>query len=402
MDFERISNGIALSLDSRGIVRGVLYDAVGLTDEETVGHSLVSLLDRQSTGKGLSFLMALREEGAAFDWELGLPLGERVEILHFAGIVTENETVVIGAPDRQEVLTFYDDLVRVNNEQMNVLRLAMKETAEMAAQREQRDGQVYEELTRLNNELMNLQRELARKNAQLERLNELKNQFLGMAAHDLRNPLAAIMTYSEFIIEDLADGAAGLNQEFIEIIHGSSMFMLGMINDLLDITSIESGRLDLHLELVDLADLIERNVTLNGVLAQRKQIELVFEATDPLPQLLVDRAKIEQVLNNLISNAIKYSYADTQVHIRLGREGGVAQVSVADQGQGIPASELGKLFQYFGRTSVQSTGGERSTGLGLAIARKIVEGHEGRIWVESEPGRGSTFFFTLPLDDDAA
>ena len=270
----------------------------------------------------------------------------------------------------------------------------------MAMQLERRDGQVYEELTRLNNELINLQRELARKNAELARLNELKNQFLGMAAHDLRNPLAAIMTYSEFIIEDLADGASSLNQEFIEIIHGSSMFMLGMINDLLDITTIESGRLDLSLECVDLAELIERNVTLNGVLAQRKQIELAFEAVDPLPELLLDRAKIEQVLNNLISNAIKYSHTDTHVHIRLAREGTAAQISVADQGQGIPASELGKLFQYFGRTSVQSTGGERSTGLGLAIARKIVEGHGGRIWVESEPGHGSTFYFTLPLDAD--
>jgi len=400
MDYERMSHGVALSLDPLGTVLTVLHDAVGLTGEETVGRSLVSLLDRPSTGKGLSFLMALRDEGAAFGWELGVRLGDRVEILHFAGIATEADTIVIGAPDRQEVLTFYDDLVRINNEQMNVLRSAMKETSEMAMQLERRDGQVYEELTRLNNELINLQRELARKNAELARLNELKNQFLGMAAHDLRNPLAAIMTYSEFIIEDLADGASSLNQEFIEIIHGSSMFMLGMINDLLDITTIESGRLDLSLECVDLAELIERNVTLNGVLAQRKQIELAFEAVDPLPELLLDRAKIEQVLNNLISNAIKYSHTDTHVHIRLAREGTAAQISVADQGQGIPASELGKLFQYFGRTSVQSTGGERSTGLGLAIARKIVEGHGGRIWVESEPGHGSTFYFTLPLDAD--
>lgn len=250
-----------------------------------------------------------------------------------------------------------------------------------------------------NQELSNLSRELQKTNAELVRSNDLKNQFLGMAAHDLRNPIGVILSYSEFLGEETADVLSEEHLQFLQTIRRSSEFMLRLLNDLLDLARIESGRLDLEREPVDLAALIRENVLLNQVLADKKGIRIAFHAEDDLPPVPVDRQKIEQVLNNLLSNAMKFSPAGTAVFVSLSRTGGDAVVSIRDEGQGIPEADRQKLFQPFARMSVKSTGGEKSTGLGLAIVRKIVEGHAGRIRVESEPGRGTAVSFSLPLTD---
>ena len=135
---------------------------------------------------------------------------------------------------------------------------------------------------------------------------------------------------------------------------------------------------------------------MNRMLAEKKSIRLDFAAECGLPLFRFDRGKVEQVLNNLISNALNYSPPGTAVTVRAFRLDDSVVVSVCDHGPGIPAEELDKLFKPFSRTSVRSTAGEKSTGLGLAISRKIVDGHGGRIWAESEVGRGSTFSFSLP------
>jgi signal transduction histidine kinase len=141
---------------------------------------------------------------------------------------------------------------------------------------------------------------------------------------------------------------------------------------------------------------------LNRVLAEKKQIRLSFQAAGDLPTLLLDPAKIEQVLNNLVSNAVKFSYPGSSVAIRVYRNKDRALISVKDQGQGVPADEVDKLFKWFGKTSTKGTEGESSAGLGLAIAQRIVLGHQGTIWVESEAGKGSTFYVSLPTQPDWA
>jgi PAS domain S-box-containing protein len=242
--------------------------------------------------------------------------------------------------------------------------------------------------------------EIAQKNAELAKLNELKNQFLGMAAHDLRNPLTVVNMASSFLLDDSSLLlSAEQRHDFIRRINGNGEFMLKLINDLLDVAKIESGRLDLELATGDLCNLIEENLTMNRMLAEKKGIRLDFAPECGLPPLRFDRGKVEQVLNNLISNALNYSAPGTTVTVRASRMDGSVVVSVQDQGPGIPAEELDHLFKPFSRTSVQSTAGEKSTGLGLAISRKIVDGHGGRIWAESGVGRGSTFSFSLPGSD---
>jgi signal transduction histidine kinase len=251
--------------------------------------------------------------------------------------------------------------------------------------------------------LATAQRELAKKNAELARLNEQKNQFLGIAAHDLRNPLEVILTYSGFVLEDAAAALAPEQVEMIHTIQSSSRFMLELVENLLDISRIEAGRLDLDLARVDLVALVERNVALNRVLSERRGIELCLEVLGELPRMVLDATKIEQVLNNLLGNACKFSPPQSTVTVRLGRreENGRPQalLSVCDQGPGIAADQLERLFRPFERTRVPGAAQEKGAGLGLAIVKRIVEGHGGSIWVESTPGQGAAFFLALPLGE---
>ncbi len=253
----------------------------------------------------------------------------------------------------------------------------------------------YDELTRLNNELVNTQREIFKKNAELERLNEEKNKLMGMAAHDLRNPLSIMTTASQFLIEmtRLDEQQA----EFVTLINDSSKFMLQLVNDLLDISKIDSGKVELKTCRLNLKELIADSVKMNQMIAARKKIELSFNIDSSEIIVDIDIHKIRQVIDNLISNAVKFSFASSGVEIFAGVKDAGALVYVKDEGQGISGEELHKLFKPFSRTSAKSTAGEMNTGLGLAICKKIVESHRGKIWVESEQGKGSIFYFTLPL-----
>jgi len=263
----------------------------------------------------------------------------------------------------------------------------------------------YQEITRirremlqLTNETSNLARELAKKNAELNQLNETKSHFIGMAAHDLRNPIGIIRSYSEFLLDNANQKQEAENVDFLSEILTTCDFMLHLLNDLLDITKIEAGKIRLKLQPIDLVDLIAHNLVLNRRLAEKKGIHLVFTHPEPIPSVPADPVRIEQVLNNLVSNAIKFSQGGTTVTITVFRSDTFVTVSIRDQGPGIPEDERSRLFQPFYRASIQPTGGESSTGLGLAIARKLVQEHLGQMHVESEMGQGSTFYFSLPLD----
>jgi CheY-like chemotaxis protein len=180
--------------------------------------------------------------------------------------------------------------------------------------------------------------------------------------------------------------------------HTSSRFMLQLVNQFLDVAKIESGRLDLYLEPTDLHSLFRDAVDLNRVLAERKAVALEY-AFDSIPETMADRGKLVQVLNNLVSNAVKYAPAESTVQVGLRRHGDGAVLSVADQGQGIAAEDVERIFRVFTRLD-DGDGGqdpEHSVGLGLAIVKRIVQGHGGRLWLESEPGRGTTFFALIPL-----
>jgi signal transduction histidine kinase len=391
--------GIALICNTHGQIVRVLRDQLHLFDSSSPGASFLDMLDRASQEKGQRFLETVRTGQAAFEWELNLPINGIIETLFFAGgMIDEDEMVLIGARSRTDIDLFYDELMQINNDQATALRQALKHRAlQERSTGGQEEHNLYNELSRLNNELATTQRELAKKNAELQSLNEAKNQLLGMAAHDLRNPLSVIILYSEVLESDVGKVMGLEHQEFIRTIRSSSEQMLRIINDLLDVSKIQAGKLDLKPVPSNLVEIVERNIVLNRMLAERSGVELRFSTRGEIPTMLIDSQRIDQVLNNLVSNAIKFSQSGTTTEVTVSRQNGHVVIAIRDQGPGIPESEREKLFHPYERTSVRSARGEWSSGLGLAIAKRIVDAHGGQIRVESMPGAGSTFFVELPV-----
>lgn len=231
---------------------------------------------------------------------------------------------------------------------------------------------------------------------QLLDLNDLKNKFLGIAAHDLRNPIGVVKSYLALFLGGFLGQVSEAHKKIMETMNRTCEAMLALIDDLLDVSAIESGKLELQLKEVDLGQYLHECHASNKLLAEAKSIELKLDLAPALPKVVMDPSRINQVVNNLITNATKFSLPQTAITLRARAVGEEVEVSVADQGQGIPPEELPKMFTAFGRTSVRPTAGEKSTGLGLAIVKRMVEAHGGRIWVESKVGEGSIFTFTLP------
>lgn len=231
---------------------------------------------------------------------------------------------------------------------------------------------------------------------QVVQFNDLKNKFLGMAAHDLRNPIAVIKGYSDLLSGGEMGNLAPAQKKSIGIIAETCERMLALINDLLDVSAIEAGHLTMECKEVDVTAYLKKYVQDAVFLVKAKSIEFISEIPENLPRIFMDPNRIDQVINNLVTNAVKFSKSGSRIVLRARHLQDAVAISVIDQGQGIPPSEISKMFRYFGRTNVLPTAGEKSTGLGLAIVKRMVEAHGGKIEVESQPGKGSTFTFTLP------
>jgi len=254
------------------------------------------------------------------------------------------------------------------------------------------------EVLSLNQDLNNLMRELHKKNAQLKQLNEEKNRFLGMAAHDLRKPIGLVITYSEFLIEEAEALLEPEHIGFLNTINASCTFMKRLVDDFLDVSTIEAGRFDLDLQSVAIDDVLRQSLALNSLQAAKKGIDLQVRCEKSLPRIVMDAPKIEQAITNLVSNAIEYTSPNSQVVVAFSCDQGFVTFSVKDQGAGIPVEEQEKLFKPFGKTNVKKTGGEKSTGLGMLITRKIIEAHKGEVWLDSSLGTGTTVSFKVPIN----
>jgi len=388
----------SLFCDTEGRVNQILQDDEHIISLSIVGKMLFTIVVPGDLDKILNFFLELKMKGTAIGWEINIATPAGAETFSFFGGIFDGHIGIAAATTKNGAEQMYSELSRVNNEQTNIIRALSKENEKLHAQPIEPLIDYYEELSRLNNDLVNMQRELSKKNRELDELNKLKNQFLGIAAHDLRNPLGVIMGYSEFLLEEVKENLSEDHIEMLQSILTSSEFMLRLLNDLLDISAIESGNLNLNLVRADLVQVVRKNVELNNVIAHKKNIRIYLNETDSMPEILFDMGKIEQILNNLISNAVKFSPPGANVNVNISKSDSGLTVAVADHGPGIPEAEREKLFKPFQKTSVKSTGGETSTGLGLSIVRKLILGHNGKIWVESKVGEGSTFYFSLPIN----
>lgn len=234
--------------------------------------------------------------------------------------------------------------------------------------------------------------ELEASNAELVRLNQEKNEFLGIAAHDLKNPLTVVI------------GTAGLlglsrDPERTKLMAGKIVAagerMLHLIKNLLDANAIEQGRFTSNLQRSDLQAVVREVIENNAPTAARKEIRLQLESNDAC-WAMTDRNATTQILDNLISNAVKYSPLNTTVHIRTGLQGGTAEVSVRDEGPGLSEADQKKLFGKFTRLTARPTAGESSNGLGLSIVKRLAEAMHGTVRCESRLGDGATFILNLP------
>jgi len=245
----------------------------------------------------------------------------------------------------------------------------------------------------LQNQVQIRTKKIEQQVAELEELNDLKNKFLGMAAHDLRNPLTSVMGFTDLILgmDDLEEKE---KREYLMTINLASKQMLNLINDLLDVSAIESGKFDIVLRSGNLKEVIENRIKLVSLSAKSKRIKIATELED-VNEVEFDKSRISQVLDNLLSNAIKFSEPETTIHVSLARSVDKVSFHVRDQGPGIAPWEVARLFSEFEKLSNRPTAGEKSTGLGMAIVKKIVDGHKGQISVQSEVGKGTEFTVSL-------
>ncbi len=239
--------------------------------------------------------------------------------------------------------------------------------------------------------------ELENQRKHLEELNYFKNEFLGIAAHDLRNPINVVKSASQLLLEHPDSITIQGKSELLSMIQNSSKFMGNLVNDLLDISKIESGNLHLDLRRRNYKEFVEECLIYNRLISKEKSIDIEMEYDGEILTLEFDSNKMQQVINNLIGNAIKFSPEGSKILVKIKQEPHKVITRVIDKGPGIPEEEISKLFKEFQTTSIKPKNGEKGTGLGLAISKKIIESHNGQIGVLSQVGHGTSFHFTLPL-----
>ena len=230
---------------------------------------------------------------------------------------------------------------------------------------------------------------------ELKHLNKTKDRILRIASHDLRNPVAAIAGLAEFLKEDCSNMSAG-QREIVDCIDEAGKSVVMLLNELLDVSTLDSGQMDLRKEEVNICDLVRNLVPLFRGEAERKNLSLIFECSSQETAASVDRQQIRRVVDNLLSNALKFTPSGGSIKVRCRAETKGVVLEVEDTGPGIPEEEADRLFVEFGKTSNLPTGGEKSTGLGLSICQRIVMAHEGSINFENLPEGGTRFSVNLP------
>jgi signal transduction histidine kinase len=250
-------------------------------------------------------------------------------------------------------------------------------------------GALAANVNRMNDELQRLYKEL-------ETTSKHKSEFLANMSHELRTPLNAIIGFSQVLRDRISGEINAKQEEYLDDILTSANHLLALINDVLDLSKVEAGQMELQVAPFSLQDALERGVSMVRERATKDGVQVTLHADGGLDVVTGDERRIRQVIFNLLSNAVKFTPAGGLVDVTATQANGEVRVSVADTGPGIAAEDLGRIFEEFQQTEAGARQHE-GTGLGLALSKRFVEMHGGRIWCDSEVHRGSTFVFTLPL-----
>ena len=234
-------------------------------------------------------------------------------------------------------------------------------------------------------------------NRRLLEVSRMKEIFLYTVSHELKTPLTCIIAYAEFLRQDENSIEPEQRKTFSRILYDQAHRLLELVNDIMDLSRLEGGAVRLNLSPADLNDIVESSVQTLDTLAVRKGIRLAQELGADLPEITIDASKLRQVIVNLLNNAIKFTEAGGTIGVLTRAQDDQLVVEVTDSGIGIAARDLTRVFDLFARTDVAVNRNYEGLGLGLHLVKRLVELHGGRVWVESTPGKGSRFSFSLPL-----
>jgi signal transduction histidine kinase len=357
-----VPEGLVYGVDQRALDPTANSDLKNLVTNRQPIHS-ADLRESASYLAGDPFIVGAVERG-----------GARAALI--VPLIKENTLIGVFAIYRQEVRSFTDKQIQLLENFAGQAVIAI-------------------ENTRLFEEVQARTRELAKTVEDLEIASQHKNQFVANMSHELRTPLAAILGYAELIQEGFYGALPEKSMNALTRIRSNGKHLLGLINTVLDIAKIESGQFTLNMSEYAIESVVETVRAATESLAQNKKLTLTTSVDKSLPIGLGDEQRLTQVLLNLVGNAIKFTDAG-EVSIAAGARNGHFTVSVTDTGPGIPLDQQDRIFEQFHQVDSSNTKAKGGTGLGLAIAKQIVEMHGGRIWVESTPGKGSTFQMELP------
>jgi two-component system sensor histidine kinase/response regulator len=298
-------------------------------------------------------------------------------------------------------IVFANEKYFITSERQQILDLLLS-TYETAVQKNQQLTESQSELKKLNEQLDQKVVELEAQNRRVQDVNRLKSEFLANMSHELRTPLNAIIGFGQLMHDGKVGPLSAQHQEYMGDILGSARHLLQLINDVLDLSKVEAGKMEFNPEPVNLKRIINEVRQVLHALSASKRLTVEVEVSPVVEQLVIDPAKLKQVLYNYLSNAIKFTPEEGRITVRAMQEDSDSfRLEVEDTGIGIPAEEVGKLFVEFQQLDSGTTKKHQGTGLGLALTRKIVEAQGGRVGVQSEQGRGSVFYAVLPTRPEA-
>jgi signal transduction histidine kinase len=431
---------ISLLCDSQYKIIEFIRDELGISKQVAVGHSFTAIVDSESLEKALNFLVELRTKGATFDWPLAVPLDRQLSLLHFAGGISGNDFFIIGAKTSTNINQLHEELMKINNEQVNMLRKTIKEQMLTARAREG-DSQLYEELTKVNNELANTQRELAKKNVQLEQQRkklEVLNQELQATiaelqrtrnelvqsekmaslgrlvsgfAHEINTPIGIALTAASMIDETAQTINTMLAaKEVSETELTTALDKLSNAGQLTVSNLRRAGDLVTNFKRTSIDQTMgtKRLFGLQGIIQdiilsldnKFRRTSIKIELTCPTDlNIYGDPGAISQILTNLLINSLIHGFEDGQqagtITIHAYRDSHTIHLDYTDTGKGMDKEALEKLFEPF-YTTRRARGG---TGLGMYICYNLVVTRlKGTITCESELGEGSIFHISFPIE----
>lgn len=243
------------------------------------------------------------------------------------------------------------------------------------------------------------EKELLHAKLEAESSNRAKSQFIANMSHELRTPLTAVIGFSDILSMNVHDKLTEKEMGYIDHINKSGKHLLEIINDILDLSRIEAGQMELERELFSVKEVLDNIVTMMTPMAERKYISIIVNNKIQCEEIIADKLKFKQIMYNLLSNAIKFTPDNGKVSVTAITNTNGIQISVSDTGIGIPEEKLNDIFVPFMQVDESNKRAYGGTGLGLPLAKQFVEMHKGNIWVTSEEGKGSTFTFTI-MDQD--